>query len=53
VGGVRRVQQEVLYRVRTMQVEDEEWRRAVGQRLGALEGALPREEAVGAGEHEG
>ncbi len=53
VGGVRRLQQELLYRVRTMQVEDEEWRRAVGQRLGALEGALPREEAVGAGEHEG
>jgi glycosyltransferase involved in cell wall biosynthesis len=53
VGGVRRVQQELLYRVRTMQVEDEDWRRAVGQRLDALEGALPRAEAVGAGEREG
>jgi glycosyltransferase involved in cell wall biosynthesis len=52
VGGVRRVQQELLYRVRTMQVEDEEWRRAVGQRLDAVEGALPRGEPVGAGERE-
>jgi glycosyltransferase involved in cell wall biosynthesis len=52
VGGVRRVQQELLYRVRTMQVEDEDWRRAVGQRLDTLEGALPRAEAVGAVERE-
>jgi glycosyltransferase involved in cell wall biosynthesis len=53
VGGVRRVQQEVLYRVRTMQVEDEAWRRAVGQRLDDLEGALPHEAMVGAPEREG
>lgn len=50
VGGVRRVQQEVLYRVRTMQAEDEAWRRAAGARLEALEAALPRDEAVGRGE---
>jgi glycosyltransferase involved in cell wall biosynthesis len=52
VGGVRRLQQELLYRVRTMQVEDEDWRRAVGQRLDALEGALPRADTVGTGERE-
>jgi glycosyltransferase involved in cell wall biosynthesis len=52
VGGVRRLQQELLYRVRTMQVEDEDWRRAVGQRLDTLEGGLPRAEAVGAVETE-
>lgn len=42
VGGVRRVQQEILYRVRTMQVEDEAWRREVGARLDALEGVPER-----------
>lgn len=46
VGGVRRVQQEVLYRVRSMQVEDDAWRRAVGERLGSLERALPSEAAM-------
>lgn len=45
VGGVRRVQQELLYRVRSMQVEDDAWRRAVGERLGALEELAKREEA--------
>lgn len=44
VGGVRRVQQEVLYRVRTMQVEDEAWRREVGARLDALESVPERQE---------
>ncbi|NTU79298.1 MAG: glycosyltransferase family 2 protein [Chloroflexales bacterium] len=44
VGGVRRVQHEILYRVRTMQVEDEAWRRTAGARLAALEGSLEREE---------
>jgi glycosyltransferase involved in cell wall biosynthesis len=48
VGGVRRVQQEILYRVRTMQVEDEEWRRTASARLSAMEGALPHEEALSA-----
>jgi glycosyltransferase involved in cell wall biosynthesis len=47
VGGVRRVQQELLYRVRSMQVEDDAWRRAVDERLGALEELVKREE-VGA-----
>jgi len=45
VGGVRRVQQELLYRVRSMQVEDDAWRRAVDERLGALEELVKREEA--------
>ena len=45
VGGVRRVQQELLYRVRSMQVEDDAWRRAVGERLGAPEELAKREEA--------
>jgi glycosyltransferase involved in cell wall biosynthesis len=47
VGGVRRVQQEVLYRVRTMQVDDEDWRRTASARLDALEDALAHEEALG------
>ncbi len=38
VGGVRRVQQEILYRVRTMEVADEAWRRTASARLEALEG---------------
>jgi glycosyltransferase involved in cell wall biosynthesis len=37
VGGVRRVQDEVLYRVRAMQTGDEEWRREVMARLEELE----------------
>ena len=37
VSGVRRIQQELLYRVRTMQVEDEAWRRLVAMRLTNLE----------------
>ncbi|MEI7769785.1 MAG: glycosyltransferase family 2 protein [Chloroflexales bacterium] len=37
VGGVRRVQDEILYRVRSMQVEDEEWRRGVMARLDQIE----------------
>lgn len=39
VGGLRRVQEEILYRVRAMQVEDEAWRREAGARLDALERA--------------
>jgi hypothetical protein len=42
VGGVRRVQQEILYRVRTMQVEDEAWRRVTTARMNALE-TVPEE----------
>lgn len=48
VGGVRRLQEEILYRVRTMQVEDEAWRRTISRRLDALEEGLSRSEAVGA-----
>jgi len=47
VGGVRRVQEEILYRVRAMQVEDEAWRRDVTGRLDTLERAA-RPEAVAA-----
>jgi glycosyltransferase involved in cell wall biosynthesis len=46
VGGVRRVQQELLYRVRTMQVDDEAWRRTVIERLDALEEAQRHDEAA-------
>jgi glycosyltransferase involved in cell wall biosynthesis len=46
VGGVRRVQQEVLYRVRTMQVDDEDWRRTASARLDALEAAMSHPEAL-------
>ncbi|EFO79741.1 glycosyl transferase family 2 [Oscillochloris trichoides DG-6] len=37
VGGVRRVQEEILYRVRSIQVEDEAWRRDVTARLDQIE----------------
>lgn len=37
VGGMRRVQDEVLYRVRTMQTSDEEWRRKVLARIEQIE----------------
>lgn len=36
VGGIRRLQEELLYRVRTLQVEDEAWRREVTERLNRL-----------------
>ncbi len=42
VGNVRRVQQEVLYRVRAMEVENEAWRRTASARLDALEGVPER-----------
>ncbi|NCC33084.1 MAG: glycosyltransferase family 2 protein, partial [Chloroflexia bacterium] len=45
VGGVRRIQQEVLYRVRTIQVDDEAWRRNASARLDALETTLTEETA--------
>lgn len=53
VGGVRRVQEEVLYRVRAMQVEDEAWRRQMAARLDALERAHESDEGVIAREREG
>jgi hypothetical protein len=52
VGGVRRVQEEILYRVRTMQVDDEAWRRTMNARLDALEQHAPQSAAVGAPEGE-
>jgi hypothetical protein len=45
VGGVRRVQEEILYRVRTMQVEDDAWRRGVTLRLDQIERDL-RDESL-------
>ncbi|MEI7643014.1 MAG: glycosyltransferase family 2 protein [Chloroflexales bacterium] len=45
VGGVRRVQEEILYRVRSMQVEDDAWRRGVTSRLDQIEHDL-REQPV-------
>jgi hypothetical protein len=45
VGGVRRLQEELLYRMRKSQAEDEAWRRAMTMRLDELEAALPREDA--------
>ncbi len=47
VGGVRRVQDEILYRVRSMQVEDEAWRREMTARLGQVERDLRDQPAVG------
>lgn len=46
VGGVRRVQEEILYRVRTMQVEDDAWRRGVTMRLDQIERDLHDETVV-------
>ncbi|NJN16926.1 MAG: glycosyltransferase family 2 protein [Oscillochloris sp.] len=43
VGGVRRVQEEILYRVRATQVTDEAWRREVDARLGMLERTIGAE----------
>jgi glycosyltransferase involved in cell wall biosynthesis len=45
VGGVRRVQEELLYRMRKSQAEDEAWRRTVSIRLDELEAAIHRDEA--------
>lgn len=52
VGGVRRVQEEILYRVRAMQVEDEAWRRAMSVRLDSIEHSLPRGAELGAVEQQ-
>jgi len=49
---VRRVQEEILYRVRTMQVDDEAWRRMMSARLEAIEQHAPQSAAVGAPEGE-
>jgi glycosyltransferase involved in cell wall biosynthesis len=39
VGGVRRLNEEILYRLRTVQVHDDEWRREICDRLDRLEHA--------------
>jgi glycosyltransferase involved in cell wall biosynthesis len=46
VGGVRRLQEEILFRVRTMQVEDDAWRRGVMARLDQIERDLHEEPLV-------
>lgn len=43
VGGVQRLEEELLYRVRAMQVSEEEWRRSVTSRLDIIETQLERE----------
>jgi glycosyltransferase involved in cell wall biosynthesis len=40
IGGTRRVEEEVLYRLRAKDVEDEAWHRKVSARLDQIEGAL-------------
>jgi len=40
IGGVRRLDEEQLYRLRAREVAEEEWRRDIGARLMALEGRL-------------
>lgn len=40
IGGVRRIEEELLYRVRTQEVATEAWRRDVGARLERIERAL-------------
>jgi len=44
---VRRLQEEILFRVRTMQVEDDAWRRGVMARLDQIERDLHEEPLVG------
>jgi glycosyltransferase involved in cell wall biosynthesis len=44
IGGVRRVQEELLYRMRKTQAEDEAWRRTVSARLDEIDSALQRDE---------
>lgn len=46
IGGVRRLEEEVLYRIRSMQVNDNEWRRGVHRRLDDLEGRLGNDDTV-------
>jgi glycosyltransferase involved in cell wall biosynthesis len=46
VGGLRRVQDEVLYRVRAMQTSEEEWRRSVMGRLEEIEREVERDRTV-------
>jgi glycosyltransferase involved in cell wall biosynthesis len=49
VGGLRRVQEEVLYRTRVNLVEQEAWRRTVSERLTRIEAGLaPSASAVAA-----
>ena len=40
IGGVRRIEEELLYRVRAQEVATEAWRRDVGARLAQIEQAL-------------
>jgi glycosyltransferase involved in cell wall biosynthesis len=47
IGGLRRIDEEVLYRVRSQQVADEAWRRMVTRRLDELEQSLLQDTAIG------
>ncbi len=47
IGGLRRIEEEVLYRVRSQQVADEAWRRDVSLRLNQIEQAILHDTAIG------
>lgn len=47
VGGVRRIEEEVLYRIRAQEVATEAWRRDVSERLDRIEEALLGDEPSG------
>jgi len=46
VGGVQRLEEEVLYRVRTIQTTNEEWRRTINERMDHMERTLERMERL-------
>lgn len=46
IGGLRRVSEEVLYRTRSQEISNEEWRRNVSQRLDQLERLLEEEQTT-------
>jgi glycosyltransferase involved in cell wall biosynthesis len=53
VGGLRRVQEEVLYRTRVNLVEQEAWRRSVSERLTRIEHGLETSEPAVAADSDG
>lgn len=51
LGGVRRVEEEILYRIRREQIITEAWQREISQRMAQLEERLEVEAANALGEH--
>jgi glycosyltransferase involved in cell wall biosynthesis len=47
IGRLRRVEEEVLYRIRKQSLGDEPWQQATGQRLARIEQAESRQQALG------